>query len=100
MYFTKRLLLKIKYENNSVHKLGMGDPTTFAYRFIYYEKYKNDTQRMRYFIMHGLVLFIRLYSYVARMFYACSFSNNTAVPIAKNNNKYFLSLNKNTTVFS
>ena len=49
--------------------------------------------------MHGLVLFIKVDSYVEHMFYACLFSNNTEYPIAKKNNKYFLSLNKNTTVF-
>ena len=49
--------------------------------------------------MHGLGLCIKVDSYVAHMFYACSFSHNTAVPIAKNNNKDFLSLNKNTTLF-
>ena len=50
--------------------------------------------------MHGLVLCIKVDSYVAHMFYAWSFSHNTAVPIAKNKNKYFLYLNKNTTVFT
>ena len=49
--------------------------------------------------MHGLRLCIKVDSYVAHMFYAWSFSHNTSVPIAKNKNKYFLSLNKNTNVF-
>ena len=50
--------------------------------------------------MHGLGLCIKVDSYVAHMFYACSFSHNTAVPIAKNNKKYFPSLNTNTTLFA
>ena len=49
--------------------------------------------------MHGLVLCIMVNSYVAHMFYAWSFSHNTEVPIAINKNKYFLSMNTNTTVF-
>ena len=34
------------------------------------------------------------------MFYAWLFSHNSAVPIAKNKNEYFLSLNTNTAVFA
>ena len=49
--------------------------------------------------MHRLVLCINVYSYVAYLFYACSFSHNASVPIARDKNKYFLSLNKNTTSF-
>ena len=77
----------------------MGDPTTCVYQFIYNENDKNDTQITQYFIMHGLGFFIKVYSYVDHMFYAWSFSHNTAVPIAKNKNKYFISLNISTTVF-
>ena len=50
--------------------------------------------------MHGLGLCIKVDSYVAHMFYAWSFSHDTAVPIAKNKNNYFLSLNTNTTLFA
>ena len=50
--------------------------------------------------MHGLGLCINVDSYVAHMFYAWLFSHNSAVPIAKNKNEYFLSLNTNTTVFA
>ena len=49
--------------------------------------------------MHELGLFIMLYNYLAYMFYAWSFSNNTAVPITINKNKYFIPLNTYTTVF-
>ena len=78
----------------------MGDPTTFVYQFIYDEKDKDDTQIMQYFIMHVLRLCIKVDSYVAHMFYAWSFSNNTSVLISKNKNKYFLYLSKNTNVFT
>ena len=78
----------------------MGDTTTCVYQFIYYKMDNNDIQITQYFIMNGLVLCIKVDSYVAHMFYACSFSHNTAVPIAKKKNKYFISLNTNTTVFS
>ena len=49
--------------------------------------------------MHGLGLCIKVDSYVAHMFYVCSFIHNTSIPIAINNNKYFLSLNTNNTLF-
>ena len=60
--------MKIQYANNFVHKLGMGDPTTCVYHFIYHEKYKNDTQITQYFIMHGLRLCIKVDSYMAYFF--------------------------------
>ena len=50
--------------------------------------------------MHGLVLCIKLDSYVAYMFYACPFVHNTEVPIYINQNNYYISLNTYTTVFS
>ena len=92
--------MKIQYANNFVQKLGMGDPTICVYQLIYYEKAKNDTQITQYFIMHVLRLCIKADSYVAHMFYAWSFINNTAVTMAKKKNKYFLSLNTNTSVFA
>ena len=78
----------------------MGDTTTCVYQFIYNEKFKNDTQITKYFIIHRLVLCIKVYSYVDHMFYAWSSSHNTEVPIAKEKNKYLFSLNTNTTLFS
>ena len=92
--------MNIQYANNYVQKLGMVDPTTCVYQFMYDEKYKNDTQITQYFIMHGLGLCIEVDSYVAHMFYAWSFIHNTPVTISKNKNKYFLSLNTNTDLFS
>ena len=67
-------------------KLGMGDPTTCVYQLIYYEKDNNYTQITQYFIMHVLGLCIKVDIYVAHLFYAWSFSHNTAVPISKNKN--------------
>ena len=78
----------------------MGDTTTCVYQLIYDEKYSVDTKIIQYFIMHGLGLCIKVNSYVAHMFYAWSFSHNTAVPIAIKNNKYFQSYNTNTTAFA
>ena len=81
-------------------KIGMVNPKTCDYQFIYYERDSVDTNIIQYFIMHGLGLFIKVDSYVAHMFYEWSFSHNTAVTIDIMKNKYFLSLNTNTTVFS
>ena len=50
--------------------------------------------------MNGLGLCIKVDSYVHHLFYAWPFSRNTAVPISKDNNKYFRSLNINTNVFA
>ena len=50
--------------------------------------------------MHGLGLCIKVDSYVDHLFYAWSFSNDTEVPMAKKKNKFFLSLNKSTTIFA
>ena len=79
--------------------MEIGDLTTCVYQFIYDETDKNDTQIIQYFIMHGLGLCIKIDINVAHLFYAWSFSNNTAVPITKKKNKYFLSLNTNNNVF-
>ena len=62
--------MKIRYANNFVHKLGMGDPKTCVYQFIYDEKDNNDTKITQYFIMNKLGLCITVDSYVAHMFYA------------------------------
>ena len=78
----------------------MGDPTACVYQFIYDENHSVDTKVIQYFIMHGLVLCIKVDIYVAHMFYACSFSHDTVVPISINKTKYFLSFNTNTNVFS
>ena len=50
--------------------------------------------------MHVLGLYIKVDSCVAHMFYAWSLSHKTEVPIDIKKNKYFLSLDINTTLFS
>ena len=49
--------------------------------------------------MRGLRLYIKVDSYMAHMFYACSLSNNTLLPIAINKSKYFISFNTYIAVF-
>ena len=91
--------MKIQYSNEWVQKIGMVNPTTFVYQFIYYERDNVDTNIIKYFIMHGLGLFIKVDRYVAHMFYEWSFSHNISDPISIKKNKYFLSLNTKTNVF-
>ena len=50
--------------------------------------------------MHGLGLYIKLDIFVARMLYVWSLSHNAAVPIAINQNTYFISLNTYTPMFA
>ena len=99
-YHSKENNIKIQHANKFVQRLGMSDTTTCVHQFIYDEKESDDTQITQYFIMHVLGLCIKVFSYVAHMFYAWSFSHNTAVLITKRKKIYFLSLNKNTTVFA
>ena len=77
----------------------MGNPKKNVYQFIYDEYDNDDTNVIRCFIMHGLGIFLKIDSYVVHMFYAWSFSHNEEVPIYIKKNKYFISLNTNTTVF-
>ena len=60
--------MKIQYGNNFVQKFQMGDPRTCIYQCTYDEKYNNDTQIIQCFIMNGLLLCIKVYSYV-ELFY-------------------------------
>ena len=50
--------------------------------------------------MHGCGLCVKVDSYVAHMPYACPFSSNKSFTIALRKNKYFPSLNTNTTVLA
>ena len=77
----------------------MGDPTTCVYQVIQDEKESIETKLIQYFIMNVLLLCIKVDTYVEHMFYSWSFSHNTAVPTSINKNKYFPSLNTNTTAF-
>ena len=63
-YDTEENNMRVQYANDFVNKLGMGDPTTCVYQFIYDENYNNDTQITQYFIMYGLGLCIKVDSYM------------------------------------
>ena len=69
----------------------MGDTTACVYQFIYSGNDSDDKKIIQYFIMHGLVLCIKVDSYVAHMFYSWSLGHNTSVPISIQKKKtYFL----------
>ena len=74
-------------KSNLFKTWGMGDPTICVYQFIYNEKDIVDIKKIHYFIVNRLVLFVKIHSYVAHMFYAWSFSHKIVVPIAIMKNK-------------
>ena len=80
--------MKIQYANEFIQNLGMVYPTRCVHQLIYDENDNDDTNIIKYFIMHGLGLCIKVDSYMSHMFYAWSFSNNTAITITINNKKY------------
>ena len=92
--------MKIQYANEFVQNLGMGNPTTCVYLFFNNKNYNDDTKIRQYFIMHGMVLCIKVDIYMSHIIYAYPFSHNTEVPISIKNNKIILSLDTYTTVFS
>ena len=61
--------MTIQYANEYVEQLGMVDPTTYVFPFIYDEKDSFYTEIIQYFIMHRLVLCKKKDSYVAYLFY-------------------------------
>ena len=63
--------MKIQYSDRFVQNFGMGDPTTCVYQFIYYKNDNYDRKIIKYFIRHGLGLWIKEYSFLSHMFYAC-----------------------------
>ena len=83
--------MKIQYANEYIKDMGLDDPTTYFYQFNIDENYSNSTKFIQYFIMHRMGLCSKLNSFVERMHYLWSFSNNTEVPIGIKKNKYFLS---------
>ena len=93
MYFKKNHYkeddMRIQYSNEFILNTGLGDPKTCVYQFTFDENDSNYTNIIQYFIMHALVLCIKLYNFVAHIFYAWSFSNNNKVSIDINKNKYF-----------
>ena len=96
----KNKKIKIQYANEFFQNLGMGNSTTYVHQFINNEDVNDSTTTMQYCNMHELGLCIKLYSYVAHMFYARSLIHNTSVPIAISKSIYFLSFSAYTTVFS
>ena len=64
----------------------LGDTTTYVYQLCFVENDSDDTKIIQYFNMHGLVLCIKLNSFLACMLYVWSFSNTTEVPIAMQKN--------------
>ena len=52
-----------------IHNIGLGDPTTCVYQFIFDKKDINGTQIKQYFVMHRLGLCTILNSYVLHMLY-------------------------------
>ena len=46
MYRSKENNMIIQYANEFIEKIGMGDPTTCVYRFIYDEKDSFDTYNL------------------------------------------------------
>ena len=80
--------------------MGLSDPTTFVYQFIFDQYDSNYTKIIQYFVMHGLGLCIKLNIYVEHMFYTWSFIHNIEVTLYINQNKYYLSLNTHTAVFA
>ena len=79
--YPKENNIKIEYEDELFKNQVMGGPKRYVYQFIGDENDHDETNIIQYFIMHGLVLFIKVDSYVAHIFYAWSFSHNTEVPI-------------------
>ena len=59
---------KIQYANNCFQQLGMGDPITYVYKFVYDEKDMDEKQITKYLIIHELVLCIKVDSYAAHIF--------------------------------
>ena len=80
--------------------MGLVDPKTCVYQFIFDENDSNDTKIIQYFIMHVLGLCKNLNNFVAHIFYYWLFSTNKEVPFDIKHNKCFLSLNKYTTLFA
>ena len=66
----------------------------------FYKHDSNDTKIIRFFVVHGLGLCMKLNGFVSHTFYAWSCSNNTEVPIYVKHNEYYLYLHTNTTMFA
>ena len=62
--------MEIKYANEFIQNMVLGDPTTCVYQFFFDENDINYTNIIQYFIMHRLGLCIKLNGSVANMLYA------------------------------
>ena len=78
--------------------MGLGDLKTCVYQVTFYKEDTDNTHILKYFVMDGLVICIKLNSYVAHIFYAWSFIHNASVTILIKHNKYYLYLYTNTNV--
>ena len=61
--------MKIKYTNEIILNMELGDTTTYVYQTCFCENYNNGTKMIQYFIIFGLGLCIKLDSFVSHMFY-------------------------------
>ena len=62
--------------------MGLGDPTTYVYQFIFDNYESNDKKIIQDFVMHKLGLCTKINSFVAHMLYAWSSGHNILVPIS------------------
>ena len=73
--------MKIKYENELIENMVLGDPKTLCLSVHFDKNDSNDTKTLQYFIIRGLVSSIKINSAVSHMFFSWSFNHNTVVPI-------------------
>ena len=74
---SKEYNMKINFANEFILKMVFDYLKTCVYQLIVYENDSNDTNIIQYFSMHGLLLFIKLNSFVSHMLYEWSFSHDT-----------------------
>ena len=60
---------KNQYSHEFIQNMGLSDPKTCFYQFIFDENDSNYIKIIQYFIMHELGLCIKLNSFVAHIFY-------------------------------
>ena len=80
--------------------MGLGDLTTFFYQYFFRKYDSNGTNIIQHFVIHGVVLFIKLNIFVVQMFYSWSLIYNTAVPSYIKQNKCYLYLYAYNIVFA
>ena len=73
---------KLDYTKEFINNMVLGDTITCVYKFKVEKKEMDNTQIIQHFVMYGLGLCIKINNYVAHLFYYCSFSYNTAIPIS------------------